>query len=79
MDVGQLQFLLMGIMFLVNTTVGLAPILLKGNLSKKLVPRAHVRSRLLSCASCFGAGVFLFVCFMGLLPDADKKFHHFLE
>ncbi|XP_071529004.1 zinc transporter ZIP1-like [Panulirus ornatus] len=79
MEVMQMQFLFMGMIFLLTTGVGLAPVALRGALSKRLVPRAAVRSRLLSCASCFGAGVFIFVCFMGLLPAADRKFHHFLE
>lgn len=79
MEVSHLQFLFMGTIFTINTAVGLAPVLLKGNLPERLVPKPHVKSRLLSCASCVGAGVFLFVCFIGLLPEADKKFHHFLE
>ncbi|XP_045110476.1 zinc transporter ZIP1-like isoform X1 [Portunus trituberculatus] len=78
MEVYSLQFLFMGIIFLLTTGVGLAPVLLRG-VSKKLVTRAVIRHRILSCASCFGAGVFIFVCFMGLLPAADRKFHHFLE
>ncbi|KAG0724457.1 Zinc transporter ZIP1 [Chionoecetes opilio] len=78
MEVHSLQFLFMGIIFLLTTGVGLAPVLLRG-VSKKIVSRAVVRHRILSCASCFGAGVFIFVCFMGLLPAADQKFHHFLE
>lgn len=79
MEVSTLQFLFMGIIFLLTTGVGLAPVLLGDVVSKKLVSRAVVRNRILSCASCFGAGVFIFVCFMGLLPAADRKFHHFLE
>ncbi|XP_042888553.1 zinc transporter ZIP1-like isoform X2 [Penaeus japonicus] len=79
MEVTHLQFLFMGSIFLVTTAVGLAPAVLKGTLSKRLKDHAVLTQRLLSCASCFGAGVFLFVCFMGLLPAADKKFHHFLE
>lgn len=78
MEVYSLQFLFMGIIFLLTTGVGLAPVLLR-SVSKKLVSRDVVRHRILSCASCFGAGVFIFVCFMGLLPDADRKFHNFLE
>lgn len=78
MEVSTLQFLFMGIIFLLTTGVGLAPVLLGGVVSKKLVSRAVIRNRILSCASCFGAGVFIFVCFMGLLPAADRKFHHFL-
>lgn len=78
MEVYSLQYLFMGIIFLLTTGVGLAPVLLRG-VSKKLVTRAVIRHRILSCASCFGAGVFIFVCFMGLLPAADRKFHHFLE
>ncbi|XP_069973323.1 zinc transporter ZIP1-like [Penaeus vannamei] len=79
MEVPQLQFLFMGCIFLVTTAVGLAPAVLRGTLSKRLKDHALLTQRLLSCASCFGAGVFLFVCFMGLLPAADKKFHRFLE
>lgn len=78
MEVYSLQFLFMGIIFLLTTGVGLAPVLLRG-VSKKLVTCDDVRHRILSCASCFGAGVFIFVCFMGLLPAADRKFHTFLE
>ncbi|XP_064090521.1 zinc transporter ZIP1-like [Macrobrachium nipponense] len=79
MEVEQAQFLAIGIIFTINSMVGLAPVLLKGNLPDVIVPQTQTRNRLLSAASCFGAGVFLFVCFMGLLPDADHKFHHFLE
>ncbi|XP_066974051.1 zinc transporter ZIP1-like [Macrobrachium rosenbergii] len=79
MEVGQAQVLAIGIIFVINSMVGLAPVLLKGNLPEVIVPKTQTRNRLLSAASCFGAGVFLFVCFMGLLPDADHKFHHFLE
>ncbi|KAK8737781.1 hypothetical protein OTU49_004237 [Cherax quadricarinatus] len=79
MEVKQMQFLFTGIIFVLTTCMGLAPVVLRGMFSKRLMPRAALRTRLLSCASCFGAGVFIFVCFMGLLPAADRKFHHFLE
>ncbi|KAK4289042.1 hypothetical protein Pmani_037973 [Petrolisthes manimaculis] len=69
----------MGVIFTGTSAVGLAPVFLRRPLSRLLVSRAATRSRMLSCALCFGAGVFLFVCFMGLLPAADSKFHHFLE
>ncbi|KAK3858365.1 hypothetical protein Pcinc_035448 [Petrolisthes cinctipes] len=79
MDVTHLQLIFMGVIFTVTSAVGLAPVFLRRPLSRLLVSRAATRSRMLSCALCFGAGVFLFVCFMGLLPAADSKFHHFLE
>ncbi|XP_068218508.1 zinc transporter ZIP1-like [Palaemon carinicauda] len=79
MEVATAQLLAMGVIFTINLIVGLTPVLLKGNLPDVIVPKPQTRNRLLSAASCFGAGVFLFVCFMGLLPDADQKFHHFLE
>ncbi|KAG7162822.1 Zinc transporter ZIP1-like 2 [Homarus americanus] len=74
-----MEFMFTGIIFLLTTATGLMPVLMRGIVSKKMMPRSSLKSRLLSCASCFGAGVFLFVCFMGLLPAADRKFHHFLE
>ncbi|CAL4119060.1 unnamed protein product, partial [Meganyctiphanes norvegica] len=79
MEVPQLQLLFMGLIFLSTTVVGLAPVLMKEFLGRRVLPKKSTRNRILSGATCFGAGVFLFVCFLGLLPAADKKFHHILE
>ena len=79
MQVTELKVFFMSIIFLTKLLVGLAPVLLGKACSKKIKISASARTRILSCASCVGAGVFLFVCFMGLLPAADSKFHKILE
>ena len=79
MEVTELQYILMCILFISTAIVGLAPVLLGKACSKRIKISPSERTRILSCASCIGAGVFLFVCFMGLLPAADSKFHKLLE
>lgn len=81
MDAQNLKFLLMGVIFVSTTLVGVAPMLLRGACGQRFNAgvSAPTRARILSCASCFSAGVFMFVCFMGLLPAADSKFHLILK
>ncbi|KAL7636179.1 UNVERIFIED_CONTAM: hypothetical protein RMT77_012936 [Armadillidium vulgare] len=79
MEILYLQLLLMGLIFVCTTCVGVTPILLGRFFSRKFSINEESKARFLSDASCFGAGVFLFVCFLGLLPDADEKFHVILK
>jgi len=76
----SIKFVWMAIIFSATTILGLLPILLKNSLGRTLKKciTASTRDRIMSCAGCFTAGIFLYVCFMGLLPSADSKFHKIL-
>ena len=77
----ELKLVLMVVIFTCTTLSGLSPILLHRACGARIsgALSASTRTRLLSCANCFSAGVFLFVCFLGLLPSADVKFHQIME
>lgn len=81
MELLPLKLLFMGVIFMSTTLVGISPILLKGAFSEKFdrAIRPQTRARILSLASCFSAGVFMCVCFIGLLPAADQKFHDIMQ
>ncbi|KAF2360509.1 Zinc/iron permease [Trinorchestia longiramus] len=81
MEILPMKLLIMGVIFTCTTFVGISPIILRGACGNRLDRAISLpqRVRLLSLASCFSAGVFMCVCFMGLLPAADEKFHTIMK
>ncbi|VDL64361.1 unnamed protein product [Nippostrongylus brasiliensis] len=74
MNIVVLKCILLGVMALTTVVFGLIPIKLMAILSNKSGKAEQRASFVISLLSCFAGGVFLAVCFLDLMPDANSAY-----